>query len=480
MGMPGGFLKYERRCAKYRPVKERLTDYREVEVYPPEDEVVNQSLRCLDCGIPFCHSTGCSLSILIPEINELVHGGRWREAYERLSSVNPFPEITGRICPALCEASCTLSINDAPVTIRNIEYTVIEKAFENGWVQPRKIKRRAGKKAAVIGSGPAGLAAASKLSGRGFDVTVYEKAPAAGGILRYGIPDFKLEKWVIDRRLDIMKKEGVKFETGIRIGKDVSASYMQKNYDNIIITTGALHPRDIRIPGREYDGIYFAMEYLSSSNEYVCGSSENLEIDASGKNVLVIGGGDTGSDCVGTANRQGAKKVYQYEIMPKPLKWDSSWNPSWPYYPSVLRETSSHREGVEREWNVLTKEFIESRGRVSGARFCRIKWEKKGEGRPEMKEVSGSGFALDVDLVLIAAGFEHTEHEVFLKELGVDYDDKGNIKTRDYSTGVRGVYAAGDCRTGASLVVKAIKQGLKAASKVGGILLYFWFFHQAY
>ncbi|EKD27952.1 MAG: hypothetical protein ACD_79C00487G0002 [uncultured bacterium] len=466
MGKPTGFLEFDRENSGYRPVTERLKDYKDVVSYLPDEKIETQASRCMDCGIPFCHSSGCPVYNLIPEWNDLIYRGKWKEAFQKLDMTNNLPEITGRICPAPCETACTLSINSAPVTIRQIELAIIEKAFKNGWVQAKPPISETGKKIAVIGSGPAGLSAAIELRKNGHSVTVFEKNRKIGGILRYGIPDFKLEKWILDRRIDLMKKEGIIFETEVNIGEDISAKYLKKSFDIILITMGAGEPRDIKVPGRELKGIHFAMEYLTMSNDYVAGLiSEKDIIYAKGKNVLVIGGGDTGSDCVGTANRQGAKKVYQYEIMPMPPKHDAQTNPSWPNWPTILRKSSSHEEGCERDWNVLTKQFL-GKNRLEKAQFSKIQWDKQ-----QFKEIPGSEFSIDVDLVFLAMGFVHVEHNKLLADLGVLYDERGNIKMRNNSnqTNKDGIYVAGDASLGASLIVRAIFQGRTAASEINNV-----------
>ncbi|MBA3051948.1 glutamate synthase subunit beta [bacterium] len=465
MGKPTGFLEYGRKKTPYRAVKERVKDYKAVEKRLSPAEIKQQAARCIDCGVPFCHSLGCPVYNLIPEWNDLVYKGRWKEAFERLSLSNCLPEITGRICPAPCEAACTLSINDSPVAIREIELAVIEYAFEKGWAGILKPVPGTGKNIAIIGSGPAGLAAALTLRKKGHGVTVYEKDAKAGGILRYGIPDFKLEKWVIERRLDMMRKSGIKFETGVQAGVDIDAAKLRKNFDALIITTGAGEPRDMEVPGRKLKGIFFAMDYLSASNRFVAsGAKGNPAIPAKNRSVLVVGGGDTGSDCIGTARRQGAKNIYQYEIMPKPAEWNKIWNPEWPEWPLILRESSSQQEGADRQWSVLIKSFKGSGGKVGSAECVRVRWEKGPRGKMSMVEIPGSGFSLKTDMVVLAMGFVHAEHSALLKALGVEFDDRGNIKTKeDYRSSAKGVFASGDAATGASLAVRAIFHGQRSA-----------------
>jgi glutamate synthase (NADPH/NADH) small chain len=373
MGKATGFLEYIRKSFTYRPVVERLKDYKEFTLLQPEKELQKQGGRCMDCGIPFCHSMGCPVYNLIPEWNDLVYKGKWREAWQRLELTNNLPEITGRICPAPCETSCTLSINAAPVSIKQIELAIIEKAFSRGWVVPKPPPLETGKRVAVIGSGPAGLAAAQQLRRLGHTVIVFEKDSRIGGILRYGIPDFKLEKTVLERRLEQMKAEGVIFETNADIGEDLSARYIRQKYNAILLAMGAGEPRDLAVPGRGLENICFAMEYLSNVNKYLAGDlKEHDIISAKGKKVLVIGGGDTGADCIGTANRQGAVSVHQFEILPKPPVWNKAYNPEWPAWPNILRTGSSHEEGCERRWSVLTKQFTGRGIRVSRAHCMEV------------------------------------------------------------------------------------------------------------
>jgi glutamate synthase (NADPH/NADH) small chain len=468
MAKPTGFLEQKRKEPGYRPVEERIRDYKDVARALASEEVRVQASRCMDCSVPFCHSIGCPLSNLIPEWNDLVYHGQWEEALKRLEKSNPFPEITGRICPAPCETSCTLSINDSPVTIRQVELAIVEYGFAKGFVRPKTPEKEIPVKIAVVGSGPAGLAAAQGLRQKGYDVTVYEKSPKAGGILRYGIPDFKLEKWVLDRRIDLMKQAGIRFETGVNIGEDISAAYLKSKYQMIFLAVGTGQPRDLAVPGRELGGVHFAMEYLYQSNEFVSGARKpDALITAKGKNVLVIGGGDTGSDCIGTANRQGAKKVYQFELLPKPMDWEKTWNPVWPDWPVILRTSSSHKEGAERDWSIGTKKFTGSGGRITDAHFVRLEWRRPADGGPAvMKEIPGSEFSLKVDLVFLAMGFLHAEHNRLLKDLAVDLDGRGNIVVTDgCRTSRTGIFAVGDAVSGASLVVRAMQHGRNAAEK---------------
>ncbi|MDC7239998.1 MAG: glutamate synthase subunit beta [Spirochaetales bacterium] len=473
MGKVLGFVEYDRTDFKYRPVEDRLKDYKEVMIPTPVESLKDQGARCMDCGTPFCHNLGCPITNLIPEWNDAVYRGQWKEAFERLEITNNFPEVTGRVCPAPCETSCTLSINDAPVTIKQMELGIIEKAWSAGWVKPLPPKFETGKSVAVVGSGPAGMAASQQLRRMGHQVTLFEKSEKIGGLLRYGIPDFKLDKGVLDRRIEQMKAEGVNFETGVAIGEDLSIRYLQNKFDAVLITMGAGAPRNLPVPGRELDGVHFAMEYLSQSNKNVSGEIyDDAVINAKGKTVLVIGGGDTGSDCVGTANRQGAKKVYQVEIMPKPLEWKEPYNPNWPDWPAILRTSSSHNEGCERDWNVTTLKFEGKNGKLKGGSFQKVEWKADpAGGRPQMVPVEGSEFDLKVDLVFLAMGFVHVEHNRIITDLNLELDGRGNIKTDgNYGTSIDGVFAAGDAETGASLVVRALGHGRKAAEAVDAYL----------
>ncbi len=474
MGGITGFINYKRKDYSYKDKEERVKNYKEFVILRSEQELRNQGARCMDCGIPFCHSVGCPVFNLIPDWNDLVYRNNWYEAYLQLEKTNNLPEITGRVCPAPCESACTLSINTSPVTIKQIELAIIENAFKKGWVEPRHPITETGKKVAIVGSGPAGLSAAQQLRRSGHKVVIFEKDYKAGGLLRYGIPDFKLEKWVIDRRIEQMELEGIEFETDVVIGEDLSAHYLKKSFDAILLATGAGEPRNLDIPGRGYEGIYFAMDYLKKSNKYIAGElKENEIINARDKIVLVIGGGDTGSDCVGTANRQGAKQVYQFEILPKPRIWKEDWNPQWPEWPAILRTSTSHEEGCNREWGILTRKFTGRDISLKKVHCAKVDWIM-GEATKKMRmvEVPGSDFALDVDLVFLAMGFLHTEHNRLLKHLGVAFDGKGNININNsYATNVPGVFAAGDASLGSSLVVRAIYQGREAAKEINRYLM---------
>ena len=469
MGKPTGFLEYKRVTPPCRNVEDRIRDYNEVYETLPWEELKNQAARCMDCGIPFCHSMGCPLGNLIPEWNDAVYHGRFAEAALRLEETNNFPEITGRVCPALCEASCTLAINDSPVTIKQLELAIIERAFSEGVVRPRPPKREAGKRVAVIGSGPAGLAAGQNLRRKGYRVTVFERADRPGGILRYGIPDFKLEKWVLDRRIEQLIREGIEFESGVNVGEDISMGYLRKKFDAVLITIGSGTPRDLTVQGRGFEGIHFAMEYLTLSNQFVAGDiGEDKLLSAKNKNVLVIGGGDTGSDCVGTAIRQGAKQVSQFEIMPKPMEWTEPYNPSWPDWPNILRTSTSHEEGADRKWSLETTRFSGRGIKVENAYFREVEWKDRGRGkRPQLVPVPNSEFSLPVDMVLLAMGFVHPEHGRLVHDMHLELDTRGNVAADEhYMTSVPGVFVAGDAFSGASLVVRAMTHGRNAADSV--------------
>lgn len=472
MGQTDGFLKYKRKKAHYLSVNKRVANYREFTQPLSSDELQCQAARCMECGIPFCHALGCPVANIVPEFNDLVYRGRWQEALERLHSTNNFPEITGRICPAPCESACTLAINSAPVNIREIECAIVEKGFSEGWVTPKPPKQQTGKKVAIIGSGPAGLAAAQQLCRKGHKVTLFERDRKIGGILRYGIPDFKLEKNIIDRRLEQMRQEGVEFSTDVNIGEDISTRYLRTSFDVILLTMGSGVPRELSVQGSGRDGVVYAMDYLKQSNNYVSGEcSYDQIISAKDKNVLVIGGGDTGSDCVGTANRQGAKKVYQFEILPKPQAWDKEWNPEWPAMPRILKTTSSHEEGCERKWSISTLGFHGRSTSVEEGSFIEVDWKKNARGNYIMQEKPGTEFSIKLDLVILAMGFIHVEKSKLIQGLGIELDKKDNIKINaDYQTSVQGVFAAGDASTGASLIVHAITHGRKAARAIDNYL----------
>lgn len=467
MGQVDGFLNYHREMPSKRKPKERIKDYREIYLELSRKKLHEQAARCMDCGVPFCHH-GCPLGNNIPDFNDAVYRGEWEEAIRILSATNNFPEFTGRVCPAPCEASCVLSINNKPVTIEYIEKTIAEKAFENQWIKPQPPVRRTGKRVAVVGSGPAGLAAADQLNKAGHWVTVFERSDRPGGLLRYGIPDFKLDKKVLDRRLRLMEQEGIIFKTQVHVGVHVSARYLAEEFDALVICGGASAPRDLPIPGRRLHGVHFAMEFLTQQNKRVAGDRIfNDHITAKGKNVVVIGGGDTGSDCVGTANRQGARSVVQIELLAKPpLTRDEKNNP-WPLWPMVLTTSSSHEEGVERKWAILTKEFIgDRRGRLAGIRVVDIEWGFKEEGKYGFREISDTERIIPCELALLAIGFTGAETGGLVRELDLTLDERGNIHTLNYMTSREGIFAAGDIRRGQSLVVWAIAEGREAARAV--------------
>lgn len=466
MGKPTGFIEYKRQDVTYRPIDQRVKDYDEINIPLLPDDIKSQAARCMDCGVPFCHGSGCPLKNYIPDFNELVYQDKWAQACDMLHSTNNFPEITGRVCPAPCEAACTLAINNEPTLIRHIEFQIVEKGFENGWIKPLPAKVQTGKKIAVIGSGPAGLAAAQQLARAGHSVTVFEKNEKPGGLMRYGIPDFKLAKSVIDRRLEQLIAEGVQFQTGLDVGHDVSLAYLNKKFDAVCLTMGACQPRDLKIPGRELANIHFAMDFLSLQNKKCSGESINKEkdINAKGKIVVVIGGGDTGSDCVGTAKRQGAKDIYQFEILPKPPE-DRPDDTPWPNWPRIMRTSSSHQEGCNRQWSISTKEFTGKDNKLSKLNCCKVEW-KSVDGKWQLNELPDTEFTVDADLVLLAMGFVHVTHEGIVQDCGVELDQRGNIKTDNFMTTVPGIFSAGDTVMGASLIVRAIDQGRKAAANI--------------
>lgn len=471
MGKPTGFLEFGRETPARRAVEERLHDWHEVYKPFPELKLMEQGARCMDCGVPFCH-TGCPLGNIIPDWNDLVYRGRWSEAIHRLHATNNFPEFTGRLCPAPCEEACVLGINEPPVTIKNIENSIVEHAFSQGWIVPEPPAQRTGRKVAVVGSGPAGLAAAQQLNRAGHLVTVFERADRIGGLLRYGIPEFKMEKRVLDRRLAIMDAEGVVFRTNANIGGNVSADELRRNFDAVLIAAGSTIPRDLPVPGRELQGIHFAMDFLPLQNRRCEGDQipEGEFISAKDKHVVIIGGGDTGADCLGTVHRQGCRSVVQLELLPKPPKGRDETMP-WPYWPTIMRTSSAHEEGGNRDWSVGTKRFTGSNGRVEKLHAVRLEWGTE-NGRPVMKEVSGSDFTLDADLVLLAMGFLGPEKKGMIEQFGVQLDPRGNVQAdENYMTNVPGVFAAGDARRGQSLIVWAIWEGREAAVCVDRFLM---------
>jgi glutamate synthase (NADPH/NADH) small chain len=464
MGKITGFIEFRRAKQPYRPVTERVRDWKQVMAAFPEDVLKKQGARCMDCGIPFCHQ-GCPLGNLIPDWNDLVYRGQWQEAIERLHATNNFPEFTGTLCPAPCEGACVLGINDDPVTIKAIELAIIDRAFQEGWIKPEPPKVLTGKKVAVVGSGPAGLASAQQLRRAGHEVTVFERDDRIGGLLRYGIPEFKMEKKVLDRRLDQMKAEGVVFRTKAHIGANVPVDELKQNFDAILLAGGACAPRDLPVPGRDLQGVHFAMEYLTQSNHRCEGEKipVNEEITAKGKHVVIIGGGDTGADCLGTANRQGAASVHQLEIMPRPPETRASDNP-WPQWPFIYRTASAHEEGVERLYSVSSKRFIgDGQGRVKTLELVKVEMVRE-HGRVIINEIPGSSFNIPCDLALLAMGFTGPERPGMLEQLGVKFTDRGNVwHNGSWMTSVPGVFAAGDMQHGQSLIVWAIAEGRSAA-----------------
>lgn len=469
MGAKEGFIQFKREVPESRIPEDRINDYKEI--YKPFDaeKLNNQAARCMDCGIPFCHQ-GCPLGNVIPEFNDAVYRNEWEEAFHILRSTNNFPEITGRICPAPCEGSCVLGINKDPVAIELIEKSIAEKAYELGFVKPKSPKTKTGHKVAVIGSGPAGLAAADQLNQAGHEVTVFEKDKKVGGLLRYGIPDFKLEKWVIDRRVAVMEQEGVIFSTDTEVGFNIKAENILRNYDAVVLSTGAQQPRELKIKGANLKGVHFAMEFLGKQNQVIGGEIPNNPISAKGKNVLVIGGGDTGSDCIGTSNRHGAASITQLELLPKPPKQRTELNP-WPEWPMTLKTSSSHDEGAERVFSVLTKEFVgNDKGEVTGLVIADIEWKEKG-GRMQFEEKPGTSRTLSCDLAFIAIGYAGPAQNGLLEAFGVQTMENTLPKSKEYQSTNRKVFLAGDMRRGQSLVVWAISEGREAAVKVDEFLM---------
>ena len=467
MAKPTGFKEFARVIPERRPVQERKADYREFYRRWTENQAKDQGARCMDCGVPFCHM-GCPLGNLIPDFNHQVYLGDWQQALKILLSTNNFPEFTGRICPAPCEASCVLSINSDPVTIEYIEKEITERGFEQGWIKAEPPSQRTGKKVAVVGSGPAGLAAAQQLNRAGHSVTVFERDEYIGGLLMLGIPDFKLSKDVVRRRVDLMSQEGVSFRTGINVGVDYPVDELSSQFDAVCLTGGSTHARDLPVPGRELSGIHLAMDYLPQQNRIQAGESIAPEqrITAEGKRVIILGGGDTGADCLGTAHRQGAELVSQFELLPEPPK-ERGWNNPWPQWPNILRLSGAHEEGGIRDYDILTKSFSGSNGRVEKLHAVRVEWTPGENGRYNMEEAPGSEFEVETDLVLLAMGFLHPQHEGMLTQLGVELDARGNVKIdKERMTNIPGIFAGGDMARGQSLVVWAIAEGREAARSI--------------
>jgi glutamate synthase (NADPH/NADH) small chain len=476
MGKPTGFLEYERLERNYAPAADRVQHFREFIIPLEESQLRLQGARCMDCGIPFCHQ-GCPVNNIIPDWNDLVYQGDWQGALAVLHSTNNFPEFTGRICPAPCEAACTLNIDDNPVTIKTIECAIIDKGWEQGWIEPQISAHKTGKRVAVVGSGPAGLACAQQLARAGHEVEVFEKSDRIGGLLRYGIPDFKMEKGIIDRRIAQMQAEGVTFHTGKNIGVNIPAGRLMEEFDALALTGGSEQPRDLDVPGRNLSGVHFAMTFLPQQNRRVAGDSVDpaIELSARDKHVIVIGGGDTGSDCIGTSFRQGALSVTQLEILPRPPEKENKAL-TWPDWPNKLRTSSSQDEGAQRDWSVTTRSIEGENGKITAINCARVDWKKDADGRWQMTEVPGSGFRLKADLVLLAMGFVHPVHAGMLEELGVALDERGNVQGATggedaYRTSIDKVFSAGDMRRGQSLVVWAIREGRQCARAIDEYLM---------
>jgi glutamate synthase (NADPH) small chain len=474
MGKTTGFLEHTRELPSKRKVEERIKDYKEFVERYSDQKLHEQSGRCMNCGVPFCHN-GCPLGNVIPEFNDAVYRKEWKEAYDILSSTNNFPEFTGRICPAPCETACVLGINQPAITIEEIEKHIIEIAFDKGFVQPKKSIVRTGKKVAVVGSGPAGLATAAQLNYAGHSVIVLERDDAPGGLLRYGIPDFKLEKWVIDRRIKFMEEEGIVFRCNANVGVNVSITELLREFNAVVLAGGSTIPRDLQIPGRELKGVHYAMDFLTQQNKRVANRDVEVEnIFATNKNVVVIGGGDTGSDCVGTSNRQKATAVTQFELLPKPPEGRTDFMP-WPQYPMTLKTTSSHEEGADRKWAIATKEFIgDGKGNLKALKIVDLEWQITEEGKPaKFVERKDSEREIPCELALLAMGFMHPQHKGLVQQLEIELDERGNVKAteKEYQTNIAKIFTAGDMRRGQSLVVWAISEGRECARKVDEFLM---------
>ena len=475
MGKATGFLDFDRKTPSYKPVEERIKHFDEFSIALSDDEMKEQGARCMDCGIPFCHS-GCPVNNNIPDWNDLVYNGDWQEALVTLHSTNNFPEFTGKICPAPCEESCTLNLEDSPVSIKNIEFSIIDKGWNEGWIQPQPCEYKTDKTIAIVGSGPAGMAAAQQLARAGHSVTLYERQERIGGLLRFGIPDFKLDKKIIDRRISQMMAEGVEFKTNTNIGVDIPAKDLLTKYDAVVLTGGSELPRDLPITNRDVDGVYFAMDFLRGNTKKIQGiNTDDAFISATDKHVVVIGGGDTGSDCIGTSARHGAASITQLEIMPQPPEKEDKMM-VWPEWPNKMRTSTSQQEGCERMFSTATKEFISENGKLTAIKCVKVEWNQDDSGRWNMNEVEGSEFELKADLVTLAMGFVHPVQEGMLNELGIDYDGMGNVNATTegenaYSTSLDKVFAAGDMRRGQSLVVWAIREGRQCARAVDAFLM---------
>ncbi len=473
MGKPTGFLEFPRQDRSYAPAADRVTHYDEFVIPLSTEVITQQSARCMDCGIPFCHN-GCPVNNIIPDWNDLVYKGEWRQAIEVLHSTNNFPEFTGRICPSPCEAACTLNLDDNPVTIKTIECAIVDRAWEEGWIVPQVPPHKSGKRVAIVGSGPAGLACAQQLARAGHAVTLFEKSDRIGGLMRYGIPDFKLSKHLIDRRIGQMLAEGVEFRPKVHIGVDIPASQLADEYDAVVLTGGSEKSRDLPVPGRELGGIHYAMDFLRQSNKRVAEDQipEDEQIVTTDQHVIVIGGGDTGSDCVGTSNRQGALSITQLELMPQPPEKENKAS-TWPDWPQKMRTSSSQEEGCERIWSVATQKFTGENGQVKTIHCIKVEWTQDEAGNWSMSEIAGSEFELPAEKVFLAMGFVHPVHEGMLEELGVELDNRGNVQADDkaYRTSVDRVFVAGDMRRGQSLVVWAIREGRQCARAVDEFLM---------